>query len=256
MTRNTIYLLGIWSVVVLFLLVALVIPLSLGFGVAIWHGEWETLTELSVMLAVVIVITAALVIGIRIYQRGRIRRLFQSPSPDALLRSHRIPTVPHGDAIRAQGLANVCILYGHFGEARAYLRSVKWENRPPFIIALRKVAEALLCYFDTRDYQEGLAIAKSSQHLAQVPQAIPGAATSHAAYDAHVQIGEVLLGQCTTSTIEALENHYRKLPLLGKLLVAWALIKAYRNSNNLQRANELQEFIRKSAPHCSALQSP
>jgi hypothetical protein len=260
MTRNTVYLLGIWSVVGLFFLIVLVIPLSLGFGVALWHGETEMLTEMLVLLAVAIFVAVALFIGIRKYQARRFRRLLQSPSPDALLafyrRSIRPGLIPNEDAFLAHGCANAYILYGQFADARSQLRSVAWEHRTPVIVALRQSAEALLCYFDSRDYEQGLATAKSAEQLAKVPRAFPGAATSQAAFAAHVQIGEVLTGQSTPSTIEALEIHYRQLPLLGKLLVAWALVQAYRQSRNLQGVNAMEKFIRETAPNCPTLHSP
>jgi len=260
MTRNTVYLLGLWCVVGLLFLGVLVIPIGLGIGVALWDGDTKMLTEISAIMAVTILFTAALFIGIRTYQARRIRRLLQSPSPDSLLafcrRSLRPGLIPNGDALLAHGCANGCILYGQFADARSYLRSVDWEHRPPLIAALRQAADALLCYFDTREFDRGLAIARSAQQQASVTSAFPGAGMSKAAFAAHVQTGEVLTGQCTSSTIDALEKQFRQLPLLGKLLAAWALTQAYRNSGDTQRANEKERFLRESAPHCHALQFP
>jgi hypothetical protein len=252
MSRNTLYLLGIWC--------AVGIPLFALFGwclyvayVAVSRGQ----TEYVVLGVVVILLSIGLFYYIRKRQGRPILRLLQSPSAEALIsyyeKTIRPGLIPDADALLAHGCATAYILYGRFPEARSELESVTWHDRPPLIRACQKAAEALLCYLESRDYQQGLAFARSAEFLGKIPDAFPGAATSRAAFAAHVEIGEILTDQFTPTTIEELEDNYQVLPITGKLLVAWALKLAYRKSRNVPKAKAMEEFIQEVGPHCRGL---
>jgi hypothetical protein len=252
MTRNTSYLLRLWWPAGL-IAACVAIPIAIGLPIALWQGQ----TEAALIVAVAILLPVALFVGIRWLQNWRVRRLFQSPVPEALIsfcrRSARMALIADADALVAHNCASVYILYGQFEDARSQLRSVSWERRAPLIAACGQASEALLCYLDTREYERGLTIARAAQELGTVHKAFPGAATSHAALASFVQIGEVLTGHGTRSTIQSLEDHYRHLPLVGKLLVAWGLKQAYGQSGDVNRAQAMDHFIRQLGPNCRAL---
>src|SRR5579883_2227935 len=157
----------------------------------------------------------------------RVRQLLRADSPEPLVafcrQTIRPGRLPDGDVLLAQASAVAYALYADYPSARAALTEVTWDRRPPLIRAMRTSAEALLCYFETREYVQGLNLATAAQELAAVPAAFPGARTAAAAHESLVEIGQVLCGRSTDELVASLERKMAVLPTLGRLLVAWGL---------------------------------
>jgi hypothetical protein len=248
MNSNTRHLLIGWGFAIsLGVLVAFVL------GSALWQGQvWQVLLPIA---ATAILLT---VIRWRVGDR-QVRRLLQSDSPEALVtfyqRSIRPGLMPQGDALLAQVCAVAYTLYGDFSAAWEALQGIDWDQRPPLIAASGRSVEALLCYFQTGEYEQGLELARSAQEIARVSGWFPGAQKSADSFESFVEIGEVLCGHSTDSTVRSLERKMRVLPTLGRLIVAWGLGIAYRRAGDA-RANAMCAHIQEVAPYCRALELP
>jgi hypothetical protein len=238
-----------------YLLIFALLALSVfGFFYGISHGKVEQAIIILATLTVGVVLTIVIIK----YQAKRVQRLLQSPSADALITCYEKTIrpgifMPNADVLLAHSCAMAYILYGEFGEARMELNSVSWEGRPPVYAAIRRSAEALLCYLDTHEYERGLALARSAVDLADMPTVFPGAKTGLAAFATLVYIGEVLTGRFDSSTVEELETNFETLPLTAQLLIAWALVRAYRKAGDDDKVEEMCTFLREVGPHCKPL---
>ena len=249
MNSNTRHLVGLWAGAVL-----IMVWVAFDLGSALLQGQtWEV--GLSIAFTAVIVMVIKWRGGDR-----QIRRLLQSDSPEDLVpfykRTIRTGLVPDGDALLAQACAVAYTLYADYPAARAALQSVNWDHRPPLIRSSGQSVEALLCYFETRQYKQGLELARSAQKAGGVSGLFPGARASAAAFESLVEIGEVLSGCSTGSTVGSLERKMKVLPTLGRLLVAWGLANAYRKNGDDAKAETMLAYIREIAPHCRALSLP
>ena len=111
---------------------------------------------------------------------------------------------------------------------------------PPLIQGVATAIEALLCYFESQEYVQGLNLAVAAQELAATPGLFPGARTMAVAYESYVQLGEVLCGRSTGTTVASLERKVAVLPTLGRLLVTWGLAVAYHRSGEVARAEVMR----------------
>jgi hypothetical protein len=203
----------------------------------------------------------ALVAGLAIaggawaWGRMRVERAFRKPDPSALLQMFRSSRSggASAEAWRAYFEAWVLTLYGRFEPARAALARVDWAREPPVVGAAGDSIEVLLCFLDARDFTRGFNLARSARAAAELSPALPGAKTAAAAYDCLVEIGRVLTGWSTATTIANLERHTRVLPFGGRLLATWGLAAAYDRAGDAARAAEALARCQKLAPYCTPL---
>jgi hypothetical protein len=249
MASITRYLVVLWAVVGL---MAALVAVHLGASFA--AGQvWPAVLPIALVVAVLLVMRWW-------FGDRRLRQLLQANSPDPLVafyrRTIRPGLLPDGDALLAQAAALAYAPYADYPSARAVLTRVAWDGRPPLIGAARASVEALLCYFESREYVEGLNLAAVAQELAATPASFPGARTAAAAYGSYVEIGHVLCGRSTDATVASLERKMAVLPTMGRLLVAWGLAVAYRRRGGATRSEANIAFIHGVAPHCRALILP
>jgi hypothetical protein len=246
MNRNTLFIGTIW----ILLLVALGLALP-SFLSDIKGGDLSFIYF--------IVVTILLFIGLRWYTSGRIERLLKrSQTVDPFIAFYRRAMIgrviiPNGAAFFAYAVALINILYANYPAARAALDSVDWTGRLPLVEGCRKAAEALLCYFDTRDYERGLSLAREAAKLGEASKALPGAATSGAVFASFVEIGEVLSNQATSETLTSLRAKLSKLTILAKIPIAWGLAIGYQKAGDLAQAEAMRAYLRKAAPYCKAV---
>ena len=248
MKANTRYLAGLWAVVI-----PMGALLAISFGTALLAGQFgAVIFPISVMLVLIVLIKG--------WVRWRLRKAFRADSPEPLAvffqRTIRPGLMPDGDALQAHACAIAYLLHADYAAARAALQKVTWGERPPLIRAARKSVDALLCYFDTREYADGLDLALLAQELGAIPSSFPGAKKALAAYESFVEIGEVLCGRTTPVTLESLERKMKVLPPMVSLFAAWGLAVAHHQLGNAARVEHFMAFIRDTAPHCRALALP
>ena len=83
-----------------------------------------------------------------------------------------------------------------------------------------------------------------------MPNATPGAAKARRAFDAYVEIGEVLSGNHSPEVIDSLRAKIAQGPTLLKIVIAWALESAYTDLGRTEDAAEMHQLRMKLAPHC------
>jgi hypothetical protein len=249
MTTNKRFLLTVWAVTGL--VVAIV---AIQFAAEFSSGQvWTPL------LILVFAVTMVFVTLSRAGDR-KIRRLLQSDSPEPLTifyrQTIRPGLIPNSDALLAHATALAYVLYADYDSARSVLNGADWDRCPPLIRASRGTIEALLCYFESREYVRGLDFAAAAQELAATPTYFPGARKAAAAYESYVEIGQVLCRQYTDATVTSLEAKMAVLPILGQILVAWGLAIAHRQRGESAPAEIKLAFIHDVAPFCRALDLP
>ncbi len=248
MNRNTLTLVAVWIAILL-----LSGTMLYGFGLQALQGNYVGLFS--------IVFATILTVVIRRHVHGRIaRQLKQSETAEPLVAYYhrtlvRNITIPNGDALFAHAAALAQVFYAEYPAARATLASVNWTGRMPLMQACHQSVEALLCYFDTRDYERGLNLAQGAVKLGQIASVLPGAKTSAAAYESYVEIGEILCNRVTPQTLESLRGKVGKVPTMNKILIAWGLAVGYTKVGNAAQAEAMRIYLRKTAPHCKALTS-
>jgi len=251
MSRNTWHLVKIWAVVA-------VPGLLLSVPMIRAIISWDLPVIVVPLLAVLA--TSGMAVLLRWRAHGRIRRLLRSESAEDLVAEYermlRSPLLPNRDALLAHCCAFAYVIYGDFEAARAELKGIDWESHVPLIHADGLLMEALLCYLETGQYEEGLALARSARDMARVSSVFPGARASGAAYESYVEIGEVLCGAGTEEKIASLERKAAALPITGKLLVWWGLAAAYDQRGEHEKATAARRLIRETAPHCRAILLP
>lgn len=248
MSRNTLYLLGIWSFSVLGIM-WLTVPAMIVLG----PGHPYPYLVLGGFVVLCFAVTR---LGPRVAD-WRLRRRLRSESPEGITawmrRSTRFTFVPDKDAILAHTCALACILYADYDAARAALRGVEWEHRVPMIRALKHSLGALLCYLEAARYDTGLEYAREAREMGRISGVFPGSRMSADAFESYVEIGEILCGDSTDEKVVSLEHRQVSLPTLGKLLIAWALAVAYDRRGDHVKAEAARRFIRDVAPHCRAI---
>jgi hypothetical protein len=250
MRPNTRYLLALW-------LPAIVLVALVTFQLA------GSLLAGKIWLAVppLIVAIGALVL-IRWRIRRRIHHLLRSESPADLVAFYRATFKrgigPDLDVLAANCYSQVYILYADYEAARALLQNIEWEQRSPYIRAIKLCIEVQLCYLATHEYLQGLNLARTAQEMALFPGIFPGARSTASAFESYVEIGEVLCGQATRTTIESLERKFTGTgtPLPSQLFIAWGLSVAYAKTGDDAKAQAMRSYIRETAPHCRALTPP
>ena len=210
-----------------------------------------------VSVTVVVAVVAA-IIGLVVYStRNRMHRMLQADSPQPLVdyfeSSLQMSPIPHADVSRAFSKALAYTLYGQFAKAKLEMRSMDLAGRPPLVQSQPKFLEAWWAYLERHDYPAGLALAREARSLCSVPYVFPGAGITMGAYDAAVAIGELMSGSTDPKLLAALEKKLNKQPTLQKVMVAWALERAYRQSQRLDDAQKMRALINDLAPHCRGL---
>jgi hypothetical protein len=270
MNRNTLYLVGCWTVAIgLFggWFTAMIV-------VGLLQQDWvkahalvlvPVVGFLLVPFPVVVVICGFGVRLLLIMRKGRklnqqMRRSLQSPTSDDLIAFYQNLAIAGSplvqSAIRAQLCATVYALYGEFDAARSQLKRVDWEKVETLFRAGGRVVEALLCYLDTRTYEEGLACAREAQELAATPSETRSLARVASRWldeeiASYVEIGEILNGQFTAATVTSLEaKRERQRGGLAFLVVDWGLSVAYDKMKDSERADSTRARILEAAPYC------
>ena len=250
MTKNTRFLLGMWDAAAPGL-----IAIGVVVGLTLWHGVvWPSLLLCALFGARLVLRKLGLA-------DWRTRRLLQSRSPDRMIAvcagaTNRAIGVSGMDAVQAHSIAFVYTLYGEYESARTELQKINWASRPPLAQAWERSVLALHCYFETREYEHGLELARSARELGRSPRLIPGVRTSAAALESYVLIGEILCGRYSESGVRELEADRNMLPLLGQLIADWGLALAHGRTGDRASAEAARDRIRAVAPHCRALSLP
>lgn len=248
-TRNTLYLLGLWSI-------ALVFGGLLVWGLisAIASHRWDTI--------LIITFSVCATAGFVFFQQRRLKQtlsgLLQQSEPTALVRWYQTTLAKMPDAQHhiAFNTGVVCAYYGEFTQARAQLSAVDWSHKPPLVAAQALFLESLLDYLETHNYQRGYQLAQEARQRMSVPGFFPGTDLSRAAQDVYVLTGEILTGQANAETVTTLEHLFARLPLLGQVLVAWTLLRVYQEHGDSAKSQTMNTFLLKQAPYCRALLSP
>lgn len=187
---------------------------------------------------------------------ARLRKLLQSPNSEPLAgffeKAFSRARIPHHDIMLVSTVGLAHALYGEYDQTRKLIDSVYWKRKqaPPLIQAQITYLEVLLLYLEERDFVRGTALAREARDLAQVPRNTPGAAKAQRAFDAYVEIGEVLSGNHSPEVMESLREKLTQVPTLLKITIAWALETAYRNLARADDAAEMHQLRMKLAPHC------
>ncbi len=142
--------------------------------------------------------------------------------------------------------------YGQFAAAREELEKVDWGKSPPMFQASRKYVETLHVYLEKKDFQGGLERAQETYKLRQVASFIPFSKMASNFYKTLVEIGLILNGNLDTTIITSLEKKFKWYPVLSKVLIAWALEKAYNQMGKTEQANQMRAYLNQTAPHCIA----
>ncbi|MSP14394.1 MAG: hypothetical protein EXR62_15760 [Chloroflexi bacterium] len=182
--------------------------------------------------------------------------LLRQESPAGLVAyfERTLAAFPDADAHIAYSTGIVYAYFGDFTQARVRLDTVDWERRPPFIKAAGLGLQALLAYLDTRDYRQGLELAQQARSLvADIPDEMPGREDAQAAYQAFVNIGEILSGQTRPETVAELESLLPRVPPLLKVFLAWGLATAYDRANRQKESELMLSLIKSMIPHSKAL---
>lgn len=244
---NNRYLTLVWTLVIV-VVAAVVVPLVANVAIAKDSASFAPIVGAGVGLV--------MVVGIRLWGRRRFERAFLQRDPEALLKFQRgvgARSMPNAAAWGAYFDAWVYTLYGRFAEARRALARIEWKREPPLVQAAATGVEALLCYFDTRDYAQGLRLARVARAGADVSTSFPGAKTAMEAADSIVEIGRVLADEMKPDTMAKLAAQSRDLPFGARLLATWGLAAAHARAGDMAQANEALARCRAMAPHCEPL---
>ncbi|GMK38075.1 hypothetical protein PCCS19_11290 [Paenibacillus sp. CCS19] len=76
------------------------------------------------------------------------------------------------------------------------------------------------------------------------------------AFEAYVEVGQILTGLSIEEPIKSLELKFEKQPLLPKLVIAWGLMNGYQQQKELLKSKKMIEFCELNAPHCTLLIKP
>ena len=197
---------------------------------------------------------------------ARQKRLFQSNSPERLISSFIYPgprliiriynpilsLIPLWRPSQVYRNALFYTYYGQYDTAREEISKIKWEELPPIGQAHKKYIEALLAFLEEKDFKHGLELAQQAYNLQEVSPLIPGRNFLYSSYKALTEIGEILNGEQDTEIISSLEKKFKRYPILSKILIAWALEKAYYQTGDIQQAQEMRKFLTVNAPYCVA----
>lgn len=203
---------------------------------------------------------AGLIFGWTWYRSmAEVERLLQAPVPQSLVayfenKVRKAPLMEHKDAMLAHLKSLAYTLYGDFAAARAEMLPIGWAQKPPLVQAQYVFLQTLWAYLEQRDIAAGLSLARQARALTEVPATFPGAQMSLDAFDAAIEIGQMLAENSDPNLAVNLEKKLKRAPVLMKLWVAWGLEGYYRKTGQLEHAAEKRALLTKLAPHCKGLQ--
>ena len=251
MTRqqNTAYMLRQWFIPAIAVLLAAIFLIS-----QLLQGNY-----LSVAVVVGLVALAA---GWTIYGPAhRARKLLQSAAPEPLLahydRTFAQAPIADRDAALAFHTGAALTLYGRYDDARVALAAINWPTRPPLIQAQQTLLEAWWAYLAQPDPARGLRLAQQARQLADASFAFPSAGQPLAAYDAAIELGQLVIGgsqpDAAPDLPARLEARLPSQPLLLQALLAWGLAAHYQRTAQPDSAARLRQRLQALAPHCAGL---
>lgn len=237
---NNTYLLKKWIPAIL-----IIIPLGAVLLLKLDNGDYSVL--------VVIALSVFLMIYIRRRGANRIETALKQSTSKDLIRSLTEPLKHSKDkqlkaAFTAYNKALSHILYGEYDEANNEVEKENWETQIPMFQALHLNIKALLQYFHTKDYMEGLSLSRKAKALASVPGIYPGSKRSEMGLEAYVEVGQVLAGLDHDELIASLETKFEKLPILLKLIIAEGLYVAYQRKGREDKRESMKRFMVQHAP--------
>lgn len=243
--QNTWYLLRQW-----------ILPLILGVILVIALG-WRLLQGDYWIIISIIAITGTVVGWVLYSSITQVGKLLQAPAPQPLLayydRRLGKAMIAERDANLSFSKALVYTLYGDFESAKTEVDKVNWKQKPPLVQAQKTLLEALWAYLEQNDFQRGLVLAQEAQKMAEVSSTFPGASISLSAYDAVIEIGQVLSGNPEPEVVSSLETRVKRFPVVIKILVVWGLEGYYRQSAHGEQAARMRELLTKLGPYCKGL---
>jgi hypothetical protein len=205
----------------------------------------------------IIAITLVFVLGVRFYTINQVKKLLRQESPEKLVNYYR--RSGKGAGISAESplitatVAQTYALYGEFDQVRVQLASVNWSKCKPMIAAAEPLIQCFLCYFESRNFSEGLILARRARELGQVSSIFPGGSASNSTFDMYVEVGEVLTRNFSPTTVKHLERKLAKAPILIKPFIAWGLAVAYAQMGQSDKVESMRSLILSLAPYCRSL---
>ncbi|MBO8173375.1 MAG: hypothetical protein H0Z33_16025 [Bacillaceae bacterium] len=208
-----------------------------------------------------VLITVLFVIGLVIYMRfkakNKINQSLKKESPESLIKTlNGSIKLSMGDIkafMTAYHSALSYLLYGQFQQALAEMNKINWEEQEPLFQSFNLNIQSLNHYLNTKDYQEGLRLARKAKASASVSSVYPGQQKSAQTYQAYVDVGLILTNQASEEQIKNVQQVFNKLPVIPKLIIAWGLAVYYKNHNQMDKASEMINFCQQSAPYCRPL---
>lgn len=195
---------------------------------------------------------------IRSRVRDGISKALQSPDPQKLekILVDSIASFPDKDSRESFSTyhsALAYVLYGDYEQALEKVKSLDWSSKPPLLQAPYLQIQSLTHYLGQSDVSVGLRLARKAKALASCDPQWPGSKKSEMVYDAYVLIGQVLSGLPNSTVIASLEEYYKKLPIIPRLFVAWGLANAYKQTNQMEKANAMLAICKANAPYCKGI---
>lgn len=154
------------------------------------------------------------------------------------------------ESIIAYNTSFAYVLYREFEKANEIMNAVDWEAKEPMFQALDFNIKSLINFFNA-EIHEGLVNARKAKELATTASVFPGAKKSMDAYEAYIEIGQILSGFSNDHNIQSLEKKFLEVPPLLKIIIAWGLVHGYKQRNKLKEFNNMLEYCRKNAPYFS-----
>ena len=213
--------------------------------------------DVALIMVISAGVAAPLTVWLIALARWRVERTFLQPDPEKVIRAMRSGRVANWSAAAwsAYTEAWVYTLYGRFNAARRALDRVHWASERSTVRAAATSVEALLCFLDTRDLGQGLALARDARAKADISSAFPGAKTELAFYDALILIGRVMGGTSNGKIIAKLADHAQTPPFGSRIIALWGLAVARARAGDRVSALDTLELCREMAPYCGPLLS-
>ena len=259
--KNTIYLLKwlipwlIFDIIALLLVAIIYTPLTI--------NNSEVICCISYIFVFCLFLGLSIFVGIK-----KQRRILQPDSAQSSIYSFRNQMAPRllmriYDPIlstlipiwkpsQAYQNALVYSYYGQYDTAREELLKIEWDKFPPFVQSYKKYIEALHVYLEKKDFNLGLDLAKEALRLHRYTSIIPGQKLLYSNYTTLIEIGQLLNGNLDGKIVISLEKKIKRYPVLFKVLIAWALEKAYNQMGKTEQADQMRAYLNQTAPHCIA----
>lgn len=244
--KNTLYLLNQWTPLTLVFILIVASCLASGFI------GWAILG---------FVLLFNVIIHYRTINRSKtlLRTLLHQKSPEAAIAFYQQQfsklKSPTTDSVRALVIGQIYAFYGEFDSVRIQIDSINWESRPPMQAAGRLLLQCLLEYFEFRDYEKGLALARQARELSKLPLIFPGARQAKNSFDTYVEIGEILTHTASQRSIKKLETKLIETVGLFEPFIGWGLAIAYAYSNQQVKSQVTRSLTNSIAPYCKSLKT-